>query len=99
MWDPFGFLYSAYLRGLAYLQAENGKAAAAQFEKVIDNHGLVANFIVGALAHLQLARVYAMLGDKAAARKSYQEFLTLWEESDSGIPIYQLAKAEYKKLN
>ena len=32
------------------------------------------------------------------ARKSYQDFLTLWRDADSDIPIYQQAKAEYARL-
>jgi eukaryotic-like serine/threonine-protein kinase len=35
------------------------------------------------------------MGDKAAARKSYQDFRTHWKDADPGIPIYQQAKAEY----
>ena len=31
-------------------------------------------------------------------RKSYQDFLTLGKDADPDIPIYQQAKAEYKKL-
>ena len=56
------------------------------------------NFVTGALAHLQLARAQAMMGDKAAARKSYQDFLSLWKDADPDIPIYQQAKAEYARL-
>ena len=40
-----------------------------------------------------------MMGDKEAARKSYQDFLTLWKDADPDIPIYRQAKAEYAKLN
>jgi hypothetical protein len=39
-----------------------------------------------------------MMGDKAAARKSYQDFLTRWKDADPDIPIYQQAKAEYASL-
>ena len=39
-----------------------------------------------------------MMGDTDAARKSYQDFLTLWKDADPDIPIYKQAKAEYKKL-
>jgi len=28
-----------------------------------------------------------MMGDKEAARKSYQDFLTLWKDADPDIPI------------
>ena len=40
-----------------------------------------------------------MMGDKESARKSYQDFLTLWKDADPDIPIYKQAKAEYAKLN
>ena len=39
-----------------------------------------------------------MMGDEAAARKSYEDFFTLWKDADSDIPIYQQAKAEYVEL-
>ena len=32
------------------------------------------------------------------AKVAYQDFLTLWKEADSDIPIYKQAKAEYAKL-
>ena len=93
-----GNLYPAYLRGLAYQQAGMPQRAAAEFQKVLDHPGVVINFVIGALAHLQLARAQMTMGDKAAAHKSYQDFLTLWKDADPDIPIYQQAKAEYAKL-
>ena len=39
-----------------------------------------------------------MIGDKDAARESYDDFLTLWKDADPDIPIYKQAKAEYAKL-
>jgi hypothetical protein len=39
-----------------------------------------------------------MAGDKEAARKSYQDFLTLWKDADPDVPIYRQAKAEFAKL-
>ena len=91
-------LTPAYLRGLAYLQLGQGTQAAAEFQKLLDHPGVVTNNQQGSLAHLQLARAQAMMGDKAAARKSYQDFLTLWKDADADIPIYKQAKLEYAKL-
>ena len=96
--EPFGNLYPVYVRGKAYLQAGQGQQAATEFQKILDHRGLVSNFIIGALAHLQLARAQAMMGDNAAARRSYQDFLTLWKDADPDIPVYKQAKAEYAKL-
>jgi predicted Zn-dependent protease len=88
----------AYLRGLAYLEAGQGKEAAFEFQNIINHRGINLNMITGALAYLQLGRAQAMMGDKAGARKSYQDFLALWKVADPDIPIYQQAKAEYAKL-
>jgi hypothetical protein len=98
--NPEGFnsLYPAYLRGLAYLQMGEGRMAAAEFQKLLDHPGMVGRTVAGALSHLQLARAQKMMGDQAAARKSYGDFLTLWKDADLDIPIYQQAKAEYARL-
>jgi tetratricopeptide (TPR) repeat protein len=98
--NPEGFnsLYPAYLRGLAYLQMGEGRMAAAEFQKLLDHPGMVGRTAAGALSHLQLARAQKMMGDQAAARKSYGDFLTLWKDADLDIPIYQQAKAEYARL-
>ena len=56
------------------------------------------NSACGALARLGLARAYAMQEDMVKARAAYQDFLTLWKDADSDIPIYRQAKAEYAKL-
>ena len=97
------YMGPVYLRGEAYLMLHDGKAAAAEFQKFIDHRGVVLNFPWGALARLGLARAYALDAptDPAArekARTAYQNFLTLWKDADSEIPIYKQAKAEYAKL-
>jgi tetratricopeptide (TPR) repeat protein len=95
---PFDNLYPAYIRGLAYLQMKEGSLAAPEFQKLIDHPGIVGDFVTGAIAHLQLGRAQAMTGDYAAARKSYEEFLTLWRDADPDLPVYKEAKAEYAAL-
>jgi len=95
---PFDNLYPAYIRGLAYLQMKKGSLAAPEFQKLIDHPGIVGDFVTGAIAHLQLGRAQAMTGDYAAARKSYEEFLTLWRDADPDLPVYKEAKAEYAAL-
>jgi hypothetical protein len=47
---------------------------------------------------LQLGRALALSGDKTKAKIAYQDFLTLWRDADSEIPILQQAKAEYNAL-
>jgi eukaryotic-like serine/threonine-protein kinase len=91
-------MYPVYVRGEAYLAAHQGVEAAAEFQKIIDHRGVVVNGPIGALAHLQIGRAYAMAGDEAKARAAYQEFLTLWKEADPDIPILIAAKRENAKL-
>jgi tetratricopeptide (TPR) repeat protein len=91
-------LYPVYVRGEAYLAAHQGNEAAAEFQKILDHRGIVLNEPIGALAHLQLGRAYALKGDTAKSRAAYQDFLTLWKDADPDIPIFKQAKAEYAKL-
>jgi len=101
-------LYPTYIRGQAYLQSGQGAAAAAEFQKILSHSGMVWNCWTGALAQLGLARANALQSavsqgaDAEAARAhaltAYSDFLKLWTDADSDIPIYQQAKAEYRKL-
>jgi len=93
-----GNLYPAYVRGEAYLAARRGREAAAEFQKILAHRGIVLSDPIGALAHLQLGRAYALSGDGVKARSAYQEFLTLWRDADPDIPILKQAKGEYAKL-
>jgi len=93
-----GTMYPVYVRGQAYLVLHRGHEASAEFQKILDRRGFVMNFPLGALAHLGLARAYAMSGDPAKSRAAYQDFLTLWKDADPDIPILKEAKAEYAKL-
>ncbi len=91
-------LYPAYARGQAYLEAGRGREASVEFQKLLDHPGVVWNSVLGPLALVQLGRAQAMLGDKPASRKAYQDFFALWKDADPDIPIYREGKAEYAKL-
>jgi len=94
----FDYLYPAYIRGLAYLESGDGRSAAAEFQKLIDNSGICWGYITGPLARLQLGRAQRLMGDNASARKSYEEFLNIWKDADPDVPVYREAKAEYAQL-
>jgi tetratricopeptide (TPR) repeat protein len=96
--QSFDYLYPAYIRGQAYLESGDSRSAAVEFQKLIDNPGLCWEYLTGPLARLQLGRAEKLMGDDAAARKSYEEFLTIWKDADADIPIYRQAKAEYAQL-
>jgi tetratricopeptide (TPR) repeat protein len=87
-----------YYRGLAYLELHSGNEAAAQFQKILDNPGIVSIGILRPLSHLGLARAYAVTGDKDKSLAQYREFLALWKNADSDLRVLHEAKAEYEKL-
>jgi tetratricopeptide (TPR) repeat protein len=105
-------LYPLYIRGEAYLAVGQGNSAAGEFQKILDHSGIVWNCWTGALAHLGVARANALQSrtfqgqgqgaDADAARvralAAYKDFLTLWSDADTDIPILKQAKAEYAKL-
>jgi serine/threonine protein kinase/predicted Zn-dependent protease len=91
-------LYPVYVRAEAYLNAQKGQLATAAFQKILDHRGLLWNCATGALAHLGLARGYAMQGDTPKAKAAYQDFLALWKDADQDIPILIAAKSEYAEL-
>jgi serine/threonine protein kinase/tetratricopeptide (TPR) repeat protein len=91
-------LYPAYIRGLAYLQAGDAPAAAAEFQKVMSRPGLVGRGIIGPLAWLQLARAQCAMGEVAKSIATYEAFLGRWSDADADLPLYVAAKSEYEKL-
>jgi serine/threonine protein kinase/tetratricopeptide (TPR) repeat protein len=93
-----GSLYPIYVRGEAFLKAGQAPEAILEFQKMIEHRGVTQNFVLGALAHLQLARAYELSGNRTRARSSYEDFLKLWKDDDVDIPILKEARAEYAKL-
>ena len=87
-----------YVRGLAYLEAKRGVEAAAEFHKIIDHRGIDPVGLEHPLALLGLGRAYVLTGDTAKAKAAYQDFLAVWKDADSDVPILKEAKAEYAKL-
>jgi len=102
-------LYPPYVRGEAYLAAKRGTEAAAEFQKILDHSGIISNELIGAFAHLGLARAYALEAQssqgadadtaRASARKTYQDVLSLWQHADPDFPALKQAKAEYARLS
>lgn len=91
-------LYPVYFKGEAFLAAEQGSLAAAEFRKILDHPGVVRNEPIGSLAYLGLARALALSGDRMKAAAAYKEFLILWKDGDAEIPSLWEAKAEYARL-
>jgi DNA-binding winged helix-turn-helix (wHTH) protein/tetratricopeptide (TPR) repeat protein len=91
-------LYPVYVRGEAYQAAHQSSEAASEFQKILDQRGVVENGPIGALAHLGLARAFAQAGETEKSLAQYREFLTLWINADPDLHLLKEAKAEYKKF-
>ncbi len=96
---PEGALYwPMYVRGEAYLHLHDGAKAAAEYQKILDHHGIAPNSPLFTLARLGLGRAYALQEDKGKAKSAYQDFFAAWKDADPDVPILKDAKAEYAKL-
>jgi eukaryotic-like serine/threonine-protein kinase len=94
----FGKLYPIYVRGLAYLAAQQPVEAAAEFQRIVDHRSIVLVDPIDALARLQLARALALSGDIAKAKSVYDDLFTLWKNADPEIRVLKEAQAEYARL-
>jgi Tfp pilus assembly protein PilF len=82
---------------MAYRQAGQGAQAVQEFQKVFEVRSIYAD-PASSLAKLGLARAYALQGDRANSRLAYQDFLALWKDADSDVPLLKEAKEEYAKV-
>jgi len=89
-------MYAVYLRGESYLRLKQWNDAASEFQKIINHRGLVWNFPLGSLAHLELARAEAH-ANPTAARSEYRQFLDVWDKADA--PLLAQAKIELARLH
>lgn len=97
----FGFLWPAYLRGLAYLQQRAGREAETEFRKLLDHKGFVINNNVSpslSLAQLGLARALALTEETAKAQQAYEELFTMWKAADAELPALRAARQEFARL-
>jgi eukaryotic-like serine/threonine-protein kinase len=94
----FGGLYPIYVRGNAYLEAQQPAAAVTEFQRILDHRSIVLVDPMAALARLQLARALVLSGEAAQAKRVYADLLALWKDADPTIPIVDQARAEYAKL-
>jgi tetratricopeptide (TPR) repeat protein len=87
-----------YLRGKAYLQANQLPQSEAEFRYLLAHPQIEATAYALPMSQLQLARVLARENNKAAAIEAYKSFLALWAHADPGQPLLQQAKQELAVL-
>ncbi|MGH9799072.1 MAG: hypothetical protein ACRD82_01795, partial [Blastocatellia bacterium] len=91
--------WPTYVRGQAYLRLNQGGAAAAEFQKILDHPGWgpYPFSIFHGLSQLGLARSTALIGDRAKTRQAYENFFAAWQDADADLPILIEAKQEFAK--
>jgi eukaryotic-like serine/threonine-protein kinase len=94
----FGSLYPVFFRGEALLATHKGPEAANEFQRILNHRGIMIGDAVFVLAHVGLARAYALSGESSKARAQYEEFFSLWKSADPDCPILKQAKAEFGEL-
>ena len=90
----------AYLEGLAYLDLHDGPHAVEAFQRATKYKG---NASMSGLQDygpglLGLARAYTMAGNKAAAKKTYEDLFDVWKKADQDLQPLQEARNEYAAL-
>jgi serine/threonine protein kinase/tetratricopeptide (TPR) repeat protein len=91
-------LWAIYLRGLAYLMADEPARGMAEFLKLQDLRPVQPDLPVHTLTHLGMARANATMGNSKAARQAYEAFLERVKSGDRDIPLIAQARAELAKL-
>ena len=91
-------LVPLYLRAQAYLTKGDAAAARREFQTLLDARGADPFAPMIPLAHLGLARAFALEGDETNSRESYEALFRLWARADEDLWILQQARAEYDRL-
>lgn len=85
-------------RAAAYLLARDGAKSSAEYQTVLANSGMEADGHLYPMAHLGLARAFALTGRIDASRSEYRSFLSAWKDADADLPVVKQARAELARL-
>jgi tetratricopeptide (TPR) repeat protein len=87
------------LAGDVYLASGDAESAIHYYRERIAHPGLEdPMFPLTVVAHLGLARAYAMEHKNADSRSEYEDFCARWKDADRGLPILEQARREYAQL-
>ena len=85
--------------GSAAMALARPAEAAAFFKAIVDRRTKLGINICIPIALNKLARAQAAVGDKAAARATYEELFKLWQRADADVPLLVEAKKQYAALS
>lgn len=92
------FPLSSFRSRRSILREGKGREAAAEFQKYVEHRGATVNCQLGALARLQLGRSFGLAGERDKARAAYQDFLTLWKDSQPRHPRLEARKGRIREI-
>jgi tetratricopeptide (TPR) repeat protein len=95
---PAAEFWPSFLRGQAYLAMKDGRAAAAQFARILDHRGQAPTSPLYSLSLLGFARSSTLGGDTPAAMQHYERFFEAWSTADPGLGVLKEARAEYTRI-
>jgi len=84
--------YVPSLLGEAYLEMHRATEAVAEYQEILANPGIDPLSPMYPLAHLGLARAYAMQHKVPESRSEYEKFFTLWKDADTDTPMLKTAR-------
>jgi hypothetical protein len=86
-------------RGSAYTQAGKPDMAATEYKAILAAAaGTDASEPLYNLAHLRLARAYAIQNKNSESRSEYEQFFHLWNQADDDLPLLKQARMEFDRL-
>jgi DNA-binding winged helix-turn-helix (wHTH) protein/predicted Zn-dependent protease len=85
-------------RAAASLQAGQPDVAIHDYSVILASRGVDPCGVQYTLAHLGLARAYALQNNKTGSRNEYEKFFALWKDADAGVPVLKQAHLEYARV-
>jgi eukaryotic-like serine/threonine-protein kinase len=85
-----------YLRGQAFLKLGKATEAAAEFQKILNHRGYAPLSLLYPLAYVGLARAAVVTGNARMSSKAYEDFLAVWKEADTDLPVLQAANRAFR---
>jgi len=80
------------------LQMKNGRAAAAEFQRILDHRGEVPASSFYPLAYAGLASAAMLSNDAEKARRAYQDFFAVWKDADADLLPLRDAREAFGRL-
>ena len=97
-WGWTSYYLPSYVRGLLYLQMNDGPNARAQFQGILDHQGVMPVSPLYSLASLQIARAAAVSKDTAGCHAGIRSLLRGLEGRRCDHPLLTRARAEHQQL-